>query len=254
MLCFIYYVVYLLCCLLIEIEQVRTGRSTIFDCAARDLLNPDDPEKKKPEQCDVWQTYLLKVYYYAVQWMNRYRFKQMQNCRIDSDWEHVNIGFRSFLSILNKSMKETIKEKRIRWTGNDKRIDIKIILKQMIIAVSELFCILEQHALKFNNSPLPAKKAHKDLYINFKNHYYPKSIYKSSEFIWFVYESAECIFSSQSWTFQNELLAVNAPKSITTYDENTQHNYDDRKLESYKVVTSDYDHDDSWIYNPKNKK
>ena len=240
---------FIMLCDKIEIEQVRTGASTVFNCA-RDLLDPEG----KHQQADVWQTYLLKVYYYAVKWMNRNRFKQMQNCRIDSDWEHVNISFRSFLAILNKAMMETIKEKRIRWTGNHRNIDFKIILKQMIIAVSELFCILEQHVLKYQNNPLPATQAHKDLYINFKNHYYPKSIYKSSEFIWFVYEEAMCILSIKSWTFQRALLPVNAPKSITTYNEETQHNYDKAKMESYKIVVDGYEHDDTYIYTPKKKK
>lgn len=237
------FVFIMLCCIYydkIEIEQVRTGRSSVHNCATN-LLDPCG----KHQQADVWQTYLLKVYYYAVKWMNKNRFKQMQNCRIDSDWEHVNIDFRSFLSILNEAMKQTIKEKRIRWTGNQTHIDVIIILKQMIIAVSELFCILEQYVLKYNNNP--SRTAHEDLYINFKNHYYPKSIYKSSEFIWFVYDSAMCTFSINLWTFQKALLPVNAPKSITTYDEKTQEDYDKRNLESYKVVVDDYEHDDTLI-------
>ena len=192
------------------------------------------------ENADIWQTYLLNVYYTSIKWMNENKFKEMQNCRMDSDWEHVKMNFKDWLRILNKCMKETIIEKRIR--KQEVCQDFRVILLQMIIVVSELFCILEQHVLKYNKS-----RKYTDLYINFKNHYYPKSIYNSSEFIWFIFTASRANFKSESFTFRHSLLPFNAPKSIITYNYNNRDHekeYAKSKWEILRVIGEDSMYDE----------
>lgn len=165
---------------------------------------------------EIWCTFLLKVYYSTIKWMNVHKFAEIRNCRVDSDWEYVRIDFTSWINILDMCMVETICEKRIRKRKRD-LLQLHITVLKMIIVVSELFCLLGQYVIQYDKN----EKDESLLYINFKNHFHPDNIYKSEEFIWFVYS----ILQHKKFKFCGKLLPSDAPNSIVIFDDLMRTNY-----------------------------
>ena len=110
----------------------------------------DEEEKKQitpthllTQNKSVWVTFLLKVYYKAFKYMIKTKPRIMRACHEDRDWENINIKFTAWLKILDDSMSETIEEKRIRMYDQENNRDacMEFTLIQMLIVVSELFCL-----------------------------------------------------------------------------------------------------------------
>lgn len=176
----------------------------------------------------IFVTFLLKVYYSSVKWFVDNKSEEMRNCRVDSDWEYVRMDWKSWHKILDVCMCETIEEKRIR--KQDKYQNC-ITLIQMIIVVSELFCILEQYILQFQSNECD----HDYLFVNFKNHFAPKSIYETDHFIWFAYQNLK----DYGYQFPKKFLKRNTPNSITTYEDSKQYVPLCYKYQCYPILNNE---------------
>ena len=164
----------------------------------------------------IWLTFLMKVYYKSLTWMIRYKGKEMRNCHIDSDWhKYIHIPLHDWLEILNKCMIDTITEKKIRRTINieqDKQFNqIQITKLQLLVVVSELFCI-------------KGDSIHEERYVvHWKNHFHPEQIYASNKFIWWIYQ-----YSDFRWTFHRYFKPSAENNTTVTFTNNDRYMWNPR--------------------------
>lgn len=197
-----------------EIEKKDYMDSYRFDERECKQINPTYLLNKNNV---VWLTFLMKVYYKSLKYMIRNKSDIMRACQHDSDWENINISFIDWLIILNDSMKETIIEKKIRIY--DQALDLvacmEFTLTQMIIMVSELFCLRIKFLRNYEDS-----RDTSDILINWKNHYHPKQICSNNKFIRWIYD--QCLIHHR-FDFQLAFLPKGSMNSITTFDPDEFH-------------------------------
>lgn len=158
----------------------------------------------------------MKVYYRSLTWMIKHKGFEMRNCHIDSDWdENIYIPIENWIQILNKCMIETITEKKIRKIINpqqDKEFNqFDITLLQLLVVVSELFCI-------------KAWCIHEENYvIHWKNHYHEEQIYPPNKFIWWIYETTK-----SSWTFHTYFQSCTQNNTTVTFTDKDRYQWNPR--------------------------